>query len=240
MANLMLKTFTREELDEVFSRPPLREVVFEVRFTPRLRVPAEIWRLQDEIVRDYPEAGKESAFQPNGALLDVSIFQNPALGRVIKVSHQNFLLAFSQYRCFEDFKKEAGEQTSRFCSLFGIDVLTRLGLRYVNEIAVPTAAASSLVRYVRPVIDFDRFPIEEIQQFATELHMRFTDHLATVRSVLLPGVLRSYVLDIDCHVDREQAAADCASWLDQLHDGAQRLFLDHVTDEYKKVMRGAA
>jgi uncharacterized protein (TIGR04255 family) len=231
------RIITAEELEEVFPESPLREVDFEIRFSPRLRVPAEIWQLQDKLVSDYPEVGKESTLQPGG-VVDVSVFQNRSDHRVIKVSHENFVIAFTRYVRFRDFKAEVLKQTELFCSTFGIDAFTRIGLRYVNEIMLPTPERSSLLAYLRPVIAFDHFPLDTIDQFVAELRARYQDHSVTLRSALLPDLLRTYILDIDCHSNRSISLRDYPALLDRFHDSAQRLFLDHVTEEYKQTMRG--
>lgn len=233
------RVFTPDELEEVFPNPPLREVAFEIRFTPRLRVQAEIWRLQDQLVNRYPQVSAESAIQPNGAVLNVSVFQDPEGGRVIKVSAQNFVIAFSRYTRFEEFKEEVCERMQQFCSTFGISSFTRLGLRYVNEIALPTTDPESLLKYVKPMADFRRFPIQQVEQFATELRAEYRGHMITLRGVLLPGLLRTYILDIDCHTESERAATEYPRLMDDFHDSAQRLFLDHITEDYKAIMRGA-
>jgi uncharacterized protein (TIGR04255 family) len=231
------RSFTREELDEVFPRPPLREVAFELRFPPRLRVQAEIWRLQDQLVADYPDVGKETAIQPNGTILDVSVFGNPRESRVIKITHQNFLIAFTRYVRFEDFKAEVLSRSEQFCRTFGIDSFLRVGLRYVNEIGLPGTTPGSLLTYVRPVLKFERFPIESIDQFAVEIRSRREHQAVTVRTALIPGVLQTYVLDIDCHTDGATSLDQCRGLLDSFHDGAQQIFLDHITEEYKNLMR---
>jgi uncharacterized protein (TIGR04255 family) len=234
---LASRTFTTEELEEVFARPPLREVAFEVRFQPRLRVQAEIWRLQEQLATRYPEVGKESALQTNGTIFDVAVFSSSSECRVIKVTHQNFLIAFTRYSRFEDFREEVVTRTEQFCTTFGIDSLTRVGLRYVNEIILPTPEPSSLLTYVRPLVTFDRFPVEQVDQLAVEIHSRYRSHLLTVRTALLPGVLRTYVLDIDCHNNTEVSVRNYAAMLGDFHDSAQRLFLDHITEDYKDLMR---
>ena len=231
------RSFTREELDEVFPRPPLREVAFELRFPPRLRVQAENWRLQDQLVSDYPEVGKESAIQANGTILDVSVFNNPRESRVIKITHQNFLIAFTRYVKFEDFKAEVLARSEQFCRTFGVEKFVRVGLRYVNEIGLPSNAPGALLAYVRPVLKFDSFPIESIDQFAVEIRSRLENHWVTVRTALIPGVLQTYVLDIDCHAEGPTDINDCRTLLDTFHQGAQYIFLDHITDEYKALMR---
>ena len=238
MADLTTREYRNSELEEVFSKPPLREVAFEIRFTPRLRVQAEIWRLQDQLVDVYPVVSTESAIQTNGAVIDISVFQDPVAARTLKVSSQNFVVAFSRYLCFEDFKEEITARVRQFCSTFGVDSFTRVGLRYVNEISMPELSVDSLLEYVRPMVDFDRFPLRDIDQFATEVRAQYRSHMVTVRGVLLPGLLRTYVLDIDCHTESPKSSVSYPELLELFHDSAQRIFLDHITDRFKEVMRG--
>ena len=129
-----LETFTKQQIDEVFSHPAIREVAFEIRFAARLRVNAELWKLQDQLVEQYPNTGTESAMQPNAAILTVNVFQNALAGRVIKVSQENFVIAFTRYSRFEDFKEEVVNRTSTFCATFGVKSLTRVGLRSANRL----------------------------------------------------------------------------------------------------------
>jgi uncharacterized protein (TIGR04255 family) len=236
-----LEIFTAQELGEVFPFPPIREVAFEIKFAPRLRVNAELWKLQDRLVEEYPIVTTESVFQPNGAVLNVNVFENSSAARIIKVSHENFVIAFTKYNCFEDFKEEVIQKAKLFCSTFEVVALTRVGLRYVNNIILPAAEpTSSLLRFVRPLTDFDRVDIDSVEQFLNEVRMRYRDHLVTVRGVLLPPLedrKRIYILDIDCHSAATETADRVPNLLDAYHDSGQRFFLDHVTEELKQLMR---
>lgn len=235
-------TLTKDALDEVFPFTPLREVDFEIRFSPRLRVNAEIWRLQEQLVSQYPTVANETVIQPTGSVMNVSVFQNPDSGRIIKVSQENFVVAFTRYSCFEDFKDEALRRMLQFCEAFQVSEVGRVGLRYVNHILVPgLQKTAGILKYVRPFTDFDRVPIDQTEQFVNEVLLRFQDHMVTLRGVLL-GPLekgqRVYVLDIDCHTNQQQSVDHLASIVDKYHDSAQKLFLGHITEEYKKVLRG--
>jgi uncharacterized protein (TIGR04255 family) len=236
------ETFPKEALDEVFPRPPLREVAFEIRFAPRLRVNAELWKIQDEVVDEYPNVGTESLLQPGGSMLTVNIFQNPGAERVLKISQENFVVAFTKYSRFEDFKDEVVSKTNRFCSKFDLSTVTRVGLRYVNNILIPHAAeTSAILRFIRPVIDFDRIGIQSVDQFVAEIRMRQKEHVVTLRGTLLAPLddgRRVYVLDVDCHSQRLHKVEEVPDLLEIFHESAQIYFLDHVTDEYKNVMRG--
>lgn len=235
---LIDRTFSPEELEEIFPNSPLREVAFEIRFAPKLRVAAELWRLQEQLSNQYPIVAKETEVQPNGSLVEFAAFQSTQNARVIKVSHQSFLIAFTHYTSFEEYKAEVIKQTDLFCETFDIDVFTRIGLRYVNEITLPDLNPLTLTKYIRPIINFDSFPPETVNQFAIEMQLRHTKHPVTLRAALLSGSSWVYVLDIDCHSGKQTSAREWTNLLDQFHDSAQRIFLDHITEEYKQRMRG--
>jgi len=229
--------FTAEELNEVFPANPIREVDFEIRFTPRLRVQAEPWRFQEALVPDYPDVGLESVLLANGTTASVTVFQNVDKARLIKVSAQNMALAFSAYANFEEFKEEVLRRTEEFCKIFDVTSLTRVGLRYVNEIPLPTQETESLRVHVRPIVEFDRIPLETVQQFALQMTANMGNHMILLRTALLPGPVRFYILDIDAYTETVQPTTRIATLLDEFHDAAQKVFLSHVTGEYKKIMR---
>lgn len=230
--------YTDEQLNEVFPVNPIREVDFEVRFAPRFRIQAEIWKFQELLVGEYPEVSLETAILPTGAKIDVTVFQNVGAARVIKISAQNFVIAFSAYKNFEEFKEEVASKTGTLRKLFELTTFTRIGLRYVNEIMLPAQEPDSLSRYVRPFIVIDRLPLSSMQQFAMQFTAGVGKHMATVRTAMLPGPLRTYVLDIDAHTEVLTDAARIPELLEDFHDVAQHFFLDHVTEEYKNFMRG--
>lgn len=237
-----LRNFTGAELDEVFPRPAVREVAFEIRFAPRFRVNAELWKLQDQLVDQYPEASVEPVmFQPSGPILNVNVFQNQSTGKVIKVSQENFVIASTRYTCFEDFKDEVVKRTEDFRAAFGLTMVSRVGLRYVNNVPLPPGSLStSLLRFVRPFVDFDRVGIDTVEQFVSEIRARHNEHEVTIRGALLPPLddgRRMYILDIDCHSAGPQSADRIPHLLDVFHETAQRFFLDHITEELKGVMR---
>jgi len=236
---LATRDLSESDLKEVFPANPIREVDFEIRFTPRLRIDAEMWRFQEDLVNDYPDVGREAAILPTGATLNVTVFQNPRAARVIKVSSHNMALAFSSYANFEEFKDEVQRRTSSFCGIFDVATLTRVGLRYVNEIPLPNQNPESITKYVRPLVEFDRIPLNSVQQFAMQVAASHDDHMILVRTAMLAGPLRTYVLDIDAYTEVVKPTTEISSLMERFHDSAQRVFLDHVTEEYREVMRGS-
>jgi uncharacterized protein (TIGR04255 family) len=151
----LTELINQEALDEVFPHPPIREVAFEIRFAPRLRVNAELWRIQEELVKDYPLVGMETVLQSNGSALAVNIFQNADAARAIKVSQENFVVAYTKYTRFEDFKEEVLHRTKQFCAKFDVSELARIGLRFVNNIVIPRAAKpSDRAKFIKTTLSF--------------------------------------------------------------------------------------
>jgi uncharacterized protein (TIGR04255 family) len=238
---LKREAFPQEELDEVFINPPLREVDFEVKFVPRLRVAAELWKLQDQWAEECPGVGVEPLLQPDGNIIQLNVFQNRATGYSIKISQQNLLISRTKYSTFEQFKEEANLKVQQFCSQFDIKSFTRVGLRYINNILLPTNEPASLTRYVHPMIDLKRLRIENVEQFASEIRTRVENHMVTLRGVLLsplPDGKLIYVLDIDSYSEQPHKPAQIPEVLEKYHEIVQLVFLDHITEEYKNIMRG--
>ena len=234
---------SESELQEVFEKPAVKEVACEVRFTPRLRVNPEIWRVQDRLADEYPQVGEEEAPQAEGRFLHTYIFSNPSTQRLIKVSQENLVMVFNKYTTFEDFKAEVVVQLAKFSQEFEIGTYHRAGLRYVNHIELPAGAGMQQVRkYVNAPVDFARFDPESIDQFMTEFRVRAGPHKLTVRSALIKvptkAELLLYILDLDCYTFGVKDPSSLPELLDQFHERIQVRFLEHVTDEYKLIMRG--
>jgi uncharacterized protein (TIGR04255 family) len=232
---------TQKELDELFPSPSVREVAFEVRFAPRLRIAPEVWRIQDSLAESYPAVSQEMLAQPDSRVLQAYVFANPETRRSIKVSQENFVVIFNQCSSFEDFKHEALARTTAFAKEFSVQNFQRIGLRYVNHIELkPGQGIQDLRRYVNLPVDMERFDPASIEQLLTEFRLSSGEHKITVRGALLQMPGRDsglFILDFDCYA----FAGDLRSlpkMLDEFHHKIQLQFLEHIREEYKQVMRG--
>jgi len=234
---------TKLELEEEFSHPSVREVAFEVRFAPRLRIAPEVWRIQDSLAESYPAVSQEMQAQPDGRLLQAYVFADPEKRRSVKVSQENFVVVFNEYGNFEQFKKEALERTEAFAKEFPIPSFQRVGLRYVNHIELkPGQGIQDLRRYVNLPVDMDRFDPASIEQLLTEFRLVAGDDKITVRGALLQMPGRDsglFILDFDCYRFGGDLGS-LPSLLDDFHHKIQLQFLEHIREEYKQIMRGRA
>lgn len=234
---------TKEELDELFAQPSVREVAFEARFAPRLRIAPEVWRIQDSLAESFPVVTQEMQAQSDGRLLQTYVFASPEKRRSVKVSQENFVILFNEYRSFEEFKQEVLERTQAFAKEFNIQNFQRVGLRYVNHIELrPGQGIQDLRRYVNLPVDFDRFDPASIEQLLTEFRLAAGEHKITVRGALLqmPGRDNGlFILDFDCYAFSGDLGS-LPKLLDEFHHKIQLQFLEHIREEYKQIMRGKA
>jgi uncharacterized protein (TIGR04255 family) len=207
-----------------------------------LRVVPEIWRVQDRLAETYTEVAEENLPQPDGRILQIYVFSNPSNRRLIKVSQENFVVVFNSYGSFEEFKNEALTRVQEFSDLFEVKTYSRAGLRYVNHIELPAKDGVRLLqKYVNVPVDFDRFDPKTIEQLLTEFRLTAGNHKITVRGALiqLPTKVQQllYILDLDCFGLGHFESASLPSLLDEFHHHIQLRFLEHITDEYKSIMR---
>jgi uncharacterized protein (TIGR04255 family) len=234
---------TKEQLEELFAHPSVREVAFEVRFAPRLRIAPEVWRIQDTLAESYPAVSQEMQPQPDGRVLQAYVFANPEKRRSVKVSQENFVIVFNEYSSFEEFKEEALARARAFAAEFTIQNFQRTGLRYVNHIELkPGQGIQDLRRYVNLPVDAERFDPASIEQFLTEFRIASGAHKITVRGALLQMPGRDsglFILDFDCYAFSGDLGS-LPTMLDEFHHKIQLQFLEHIREEYKQIMRGNA
>jgi uncharacterized protein (TIGR04255 family) len=235
---------SEQELREIFPHPSVREVAFELRFAPRLRIVPEVWRIQDGLAESYPTVSQEVQAQTDARLLQCYVFANPEEGRSIKVSQENFVVIFNNYGSFEEFKEEALRRAEDFAGLFSIQTFQRVGLRYVNHIELTAdQGVQDLQRYVNLPVDFDRFDPASIEQLLTEFRLAVGEHKITIRGALfrLPGKAGGlFILDLDCYTLAPVEIGSLTTLMDEFHHKIQVQFLEHIREEYKQVMRGNA
>jgi uncharacterized protein (TIGR04255 family) len=234
---------TEHDLQEIFPSPSVREVAFEIRFAPRLRVAPEVWRIQENLAESYPTVGQEMQPQGDGRLLQAYVFANPDEQRNIKVTQENFLIVFNQYRSFEEFKAEAVRRVKEFADEFNVQSFLRVGLRYVNHIELTAEqGVRDLQRYVNLPIDFERFDPASIEQLLTEFRLAVGEHKITIRGALLrlPKAGGLFILDLDCFTTEAVNVQALPDLMDEFHHKIQVQFLEHIREEYKQVMRRPA
>ncbi|MFY9225592.1 MAG: TIGR04255 family protein [Blastocatellia bacterium] len=232
----------KQALDEVFPNNPIKEVAFEIRFPHNLRVNRDICELQEILANDYTELLYGQETSPIETVFTYHLISKK-LGCTIKVSENRFAIVSTKYTNFESFTKDTLNYTQEFCKIFHIKQITRVGLRYINNIFIPKIEGSfPIEKYVKPYINLDRVNSTDIKQFGVEILFPKNDCLFLSRSafVIEPSKLNigTYVLDLDAFFEEKSEYNQLSEILKKLHLEIQIEFLDHVTEDYKQKMRG--
>lgn len=235
----------QELIEKEFDNPPLREVAFELRFAPLLKVQRDLADFQDLIVEDYPTYGTEK-ISVNGEKLHSWRFTSEDQSRTVRVTERSFGFITNRYQSFETYKSELLKRLESFHEIFKITSFHRMGLRYINNIPLNSERPqASLLEYVNPVLDLKRFQADKISQFACEIRLSKESGQLTIRTGLIgigakaDGDIRSepiYILDLDFYqegVSRNSITA----LLDTFHGEIQIEFLTQVREVYIGVMQ---
>lgn len=235
---------TEDLLQKVFPNSPIREVAFEIRFAPLLRVQRDLADFQQRIVSDYPAYATE-VLTLNGEQVQAWRFTSEDRSRTIRVSEKSFGFITNQYESFELYKSELFRRLESFTTVFDIKSIKRVGLRYINNILLRLKEESlPFTDYVIPVIDAKKMKAEEITQFACELRLRKKIGTLTIRTGLIevPAEIAKraeergiYILDLDLYATGTLPLPS-SELLEEFHKEIQVEFLTHIKEQYLSVM----
>ena len=235
--------------------PPLSEVAFEVNFPRQFLVENRIAEYQSRVSENYPYSNDEFVVRlppviafgkpPKPGVAGLTpvrsfVFQNPTGSRTIKVSVVNLSFIVTDYRHFEDYKNALLAVLIPAIEIFGLHRVERLGLRYINKIAIPLEQGPVGYRgYVRSPIDLSAFPGQKLGNFLNEVRLELDKKKnLTIRSGLLPTEAetssRTYLLDFDCYSEETTTLTkqDLASRLDEYHEVIEAEFKRALTEKY--------
>jgi len=231
-------------------RAPLRVALCQLRFPIRLGFgDLDVRPIQDEISSRYPRTDREvqQLFQITPERVEQ--MQTPEMvyrlrseeGEWIVTMTSSFVtLETTKYSRFHEFLERWIEILDTTTRHLGLERQERLGLRYVNELAVPEAASvtSALQLVIRPELlgligaePLIEEPISSLQEF----RFRHKSGMATLRH----GLQRNdrdeavYLVDIDVYDDapRPLDREEQLSSLKQFNKTAYDLFRSSVTEE---------
>lgn len=132
--------------DIPLSKPPLKEVICQVRFPPILGIArGEPVDFQEAIRERFPELEEEQTVQvrvigsPGGQAADADVgtrvfrFGTADGGSQVTLSVDAFALATSKYTVWEDFAQDLDLAFRAAMSAYRLPYAKRVGLRYVNQ-----------------------------------------------------------------------------------------------------------
>lgn len=135
---------------EIYPNAPLSLVAFELRFSPVPRLESDAWESVFEQLRDdFPILGprphREVELTPAGPVetLTGRRFMARTRSKAVIVGEDVVTLETSAYRRFEEFCADIKAVLTAVDEAVQIPSIQRVGLRYIDEIAIPDMQDSS-------------------------------------------------------------------------------------------------
>ncbi len=233
------------DLDEKFPNPPLREVAYEVRFTPDLRIPYGIHRFQKEIRNQLPIIGRTADFVIGAQGVGTSPvesawqFEDDEENLLVKVRANSLGIVTRKHRTFEVFYPHIERITSLFTGLYEVQSVNRVGFRYINDIRLGDSPRDELERFFVPAFNASRVSYENIVSTATNLRERRGDRFLTLRTQLSNGAQGDfhYLLDIDAYHEGQVKVELLPKVVNDLHKIAIKEFHANITDAFIEKLR---
>ena len=229
--------------NEVFSKAPLSEVIFEIRFLPNLSVACKRDDFYNEIKSAYPDLSFPNITFDKHPFMQPTQNWNVEKSKLITCSAESLSISTNKYIKFGPFKDECVQLVKIFHDKYpSINSIKRLGLRYTNRILLKRKNDKiDLSEYLKfnfylPDI-LSKNKLEFFQSsFFTELESQTSGVRVNINSINEKGT-EFIILDFDLMSFKDIRFEDTEAHLISYHDQLENIFLGIISDKYKESIR---
>lgn len=239
-------------IKEVFPNPTVKQVIFQIKFPNLFSLENKIGDLQLKIMKEFPESSllfrRQIFFTdlgPKGKLEDLPKGLNEENGNKIWQfkSNKDFQLNIlnnslditSQHH--KTYQLEGGDKfrdiikfvLDCFFDVMPIQVINRIGLRYIDECPIPTKENATFEKYYKSVFPISRFNLAEAREMDFKTIVKRGKHyLRYIESLQKKKDGYKLILDFDGFAEKI-SIKDYLKVLDNLHE--------IIAKEYEKTIK---
>lgn len=241
------------DIFEVFNFPFLSEVVLELRFPTRLKIPNYISEFQEKILKEFPNLNETilskvifiSKDNPEIQHENAWEFKNPHNETRCRISKKRFSLisnkyiSWNEHESIQGFKDILDFTLGNFLNLYSIEKFDRVGLRYINKIEMEEESSEWFKRYFIPLFHLEKYKLEELNENVVRLRvMKSKEIEITIQSTFITEDNKSfYILDFDAYSTNLDVDI-LSSQIESLHVEILKEFHSLITEECRQKMRG--
>lgn len=170
-------------VDEVYPRPTVKTVIFQIRFPNLFYIESKIGDIQLKIMDEFPDSSLQirrnvvvADLGPEVKEIPLEFAPEPAKkiwqfkspkGYTLNVMSDSLDLTSQLHKSYDRpeadyrFRDVVEKVTGSFLEVTGIPTLSRIGLRYVNECPVPSKRSDVFREYYSTAFPLCRFPLED-------------------------------------------------------------------------------
>jgi uncharacterized protein (TIGR04255 family) len=247
--------------NEVYAAPTVAQVIFQIRFPNLFYIPAKIGDFQVRIMQRFPESkllqsrgiviadlGPEATLQnlpePPGpiGLRTIWQFTSPE-GVQLSVTSDSLDLTSTQHKTYNvpgphvRFREAIEFAVNHFLALTQIPIITRIGLRYIDQCPLPDLTNEAFSTYYNSTFPLPRYAISDAldMNFATRVR-RGPYVLRFVESLVAQPSPPKLTLDFDASAENLKAENYLAT-TDSLHELIHDEYEQFIKDPVREAMR---
>jgi len=235
-----------EALIPQYRNAPLVDVTFEARFLGELSVETRRDVFQREIKDVYPLLFVPNATMGKAPALQHYQFRRQDGSARISLALNSFAYNTTSYPGFADFRKELDRVFGILLGTFEISNFTRLGLRYVNKMALirEDDGTIPLKKYVSTNLKLTPgFPGAGIKNLSLAISSPIKEGemnlLLDCESPSPSGGPEFLLLDFDFYTLKQSARSEVFDFVDSAHEQIESTFLEIISEDYLAIMKGA-
>jgi uncharacterized protein (TIGR04255 family) len=238
----------------------LKEVVFQVRFEPILRLETEAPAdFQSAIKERFPavQAGQAIEIDASASVdkgFDAKVrstrktwtFFTKDKTRSLTVESSALTLSYTVYKNFDEVQSDVDFLWERFQTIYSVETLSRIGLRYINVIEIDGNPLDWAGLIAPTLLDMFAIPSPEDHGLLRAIHTVFWGSEDTLvkfsygiynTEFPAPPVHRQFILDYDCYSVAPKDARDIRDTLIQYITVIYGLFERGITNGLRDIMR---
>jgi len=231
---------SHRDLKKVFNVNFLTSVACEIRFPPLLIIKEKISKFQKEIRSDFPQIQK--GIFPTGFGVEDWVFISNDNQNKLRVTTDRLSFITTSYNDFKPYYKMISDNLKKFFKTIDeIDVLSRIGLRYTNDIPInDDNPLEDIIKWFNTIIFEKKIKDLKPNSFSVEMRIPKGNNIISYRNHYSLGINNTlrYIIDIDSYTEREINKEKAESIINELHDLVIKEFHNNIKDEFLHVLGG--
>lgn len=241
------------DIYEIFENPLLAEVILELRFPTRLKIPSYIADFQEDILSEFPKLKeifeKKVRISPEmeSEVYKYWEFANPQNKTRCRIFNNKFVLVSNEYKSWEKhhstrgFKYIADFLLKAFFSRISINQFDRVGLRYINKVEIEDDKEKWFKKYFIPLFNMKYYSIGEMNENLVRIrHKKGDNNNITIQSTFIKEEdTWFYILDFDAYSTKVRNES-LNYRINTLHEIILKEFHSLITDECREKLRGGS
>ena len=240
----------------------LTQVIFQLSFSPILKLDTSPGDFQEQIKGRFPQPKEGQEITVKGSMslkgdmkTDMSVeavrkrwlFFSKDESKSITIASNLFSLEYKKYQNLEATSDDFNFLWEKFQNIYQVETLERVGLRYINQIVLPSGEPLDWKGYIDEKIIAATLdvPAPESHRLCRSTHATYwlqDDHRITFQYGIQnsdfpnPLVKREFVLDYDCSSMGPTDASDAENCLIRYNELIDTLFEINIGDRLREDM----